>query len=128
MTKDEKLGQVRREIERWSRRPTSRTPQMVRRAVLVRLGAQSSRRPWGWRWATAAAVVVAALGLGILTSRPEVRMDQPLRIASVDPIARAAEGMVVYQLGSGATLYVPLADAVPRRPETGADESVKGER
>ncbi|MDH3254957.1 MAG: hypothetical protein OEM62_08210 [Acidobacteriota bacterium] len=128
MTKDEKVQQLRREIERWSRRPPSRSPQMARRAVLTRLDERSPGRRWGLGWAAAAAVVVAALGLGILTSRSQLRLDQPVRTASLDPMPRAAEGMVVYQLESGATLYVPLAGAAPRLQGTGADKSVKGER
>ena len=102
----EQIDKLRTEMVAWAKRPPARSPAMARSSVerLIR-----KDRWMGWRTAAAAAAVVA-LTVTALVSVPALRPHRdPDDVTSV--ASPAADGsLLVYELRSGAKLYLTLSD------------------
>ena len=99
------LEKARAEISAWAGRPPARSPEMARASVetLVR------RDRWiGWKAAVSSAAVVALMATALL-SVPALRPNRgPLASASVVALSEADGSLLVYELRSGAKLYLTL--------------------
>lgn len=99
--KNEKLERLRRDLEEWSRQESRLSASAARERIMARLEAGNGRR--GWLFGVAAAVAAAA---AILLATPWNREAQPVTPAATGsaPTSR----LLVYELRSGTTLYLPL--------------------
>ena len=99
------MDNARAEISAWAGRPPARSPAMARASVetLIRSG-----RWAGWKAAVSSAAVVALMATALL-SVPALRPNRgPVETASVVALPEADGSLLVYELRSGAKLYLTL--------------------
>ena len=102
---DDKMTSLRRELAVWARQEPQLPAPVARGRVLERLG-EGSRRD-GWRHAAIATLAAAAVAFAVLVLAPRERGPEVLSVAP--DRGTPAASLLVYQLRSGAKLYLALA-------------------